>query len=58
MRSMSRQVRLASVALLSAAFCGVEPVAAEILFKADFETGDFSQFGGTEQGRQAGAHQG
>lgn len=54
MRSASRQVRLASVALISAAFCGAKPVAAEILFRADFETGDFSQFGGTSKGARPG----
>jgi hypothetical protein len=54
MKPMSRQVRLASVVVLSAAFCGVEPATAEVLFKADFETGDFRQFGGTSKGARLG----
>lgn len=54
MNPRSRQVRLVSVTLLLTAFCEVGPVAAEILFKADFETGDFRQFSGTSKGARKG----
>jgi 2-haloacid dehalogenase len=43
---MTRNGGLALVILLSGAALQPDPAAAEILFKADFETGDFSQFGG------------
>ena len=43
---------LACVMLLSIAF--IEPAAAEILFKADFETGDFSQFSGKSKNIKPG----
>ena len=37
---------LAFLLLLSSTLSGPNPASAEILFKADFETGDLSQFGG------------
>jgi hypothetical protein len=40
--------------LLSAAFFWLEPAAAEVLFKADFETGDFSQFSGKSKNIKPG----
>ncbi len=36
------------------AFAGLNRVAAEILFKADFESGDFRQFGGTSKNAKPG----
>jgi hypothetical protein len=45
----ARYGALLSVGLLSATFFQLEPAAAGILFKADFETGDFSQFSGTSK---------
>lgn len=53
MKPMIRCPGLA-VVLLSGALLGLEPAAAEILFKADFETGDFSQFGGTSRNVKPG----
>jgi 2-haloacid dehalogenase len=46
MNSITRLGCLAFIFLLSGAVFRLEPAAAEILFKADFETGDFSQFSG------------
>src|SRR4051794_31910018 len=45
---------LAVVALLSGGLLWLGPVAAEVLFRADFETGDFSQFGGFSRGAKPG----
>src|SRR3984957_13572389 len=44
----------AFVILISAAFLWLEPAAAEVLFKADFETGDFSQFSGKSKNIKPG----
>ena len=46
MKSITRHGCLAFVILLSGAVFRLAPAAAEVLFKADFETGDFSQFSG------------
>jgi hypothetical protein len=54
MRPVTWKGCLASVVLLSGAFFGLEPAAAEILFKADFETGDFRQFGGISKNIKPG----
>jgi hypothetical protein len=54
MKPMTRLACLASVILLSGAFFGLAPAAAEILFKADFETGDFSQFSGKSKNIKPG----
>ena len=40
--------------LLGAVSLGVEPTAAEILFEADFETGDFTQFSGKSKNIKPG----
>jgi hypothetical protein len=53
-KSRTRHGRLAVVALLSVTFFRLEAVAAEILFKADFETGDFSQFSGKSKNIKPG----
>ena len=45
---------LSLVIVLSGAFLWSEPAAAEILFKADFETGDFSQFSGKSKNIKPG----
>src|SRR4051812_43476964 len=42
------------VLLLSGALSSLRPASAEVLFKADFETGDLGQFGGTSKGTQPG----
>lgn len=49
MRRQSRKRWLAFVILMFGMLLRLEPAAAEILFKADFETGDFSQFSGTSK---------
>jgi hypothetical protein len=54
MKSLTRNGCLAFVILLSLAFFWLEPAAAEILFKADFETGDFSQFSGKSKNIKPG----
>ncbi|WP_422926996.1 heparin lyase I family protein [Singulisphaera sp. PoT] len=41
-----RRINLLGVVLVSGALCSLSPAMAEILFKGDFETGDFSQFSG------------
>jgi hypothetical protein len=41
----------AFVLLLSSTLSWPNPASAEILFKADFETGDLSQFGGKSRNR-------
>jgi hypothetical protein len=46
MKPTPRQGRRAFVILVSVALLWPDRAAGEILFKADFETGDFSQFGG------------
>ena len=53
MKPISQHGCLAFVILLSGAFFWLEPASAEILFKADFETGDFSQFSGKSKNMQA-----
>jgi hypothetical protein len=45
MRDVARRGHPAFVIVLSVAFLRLDPAAAAILFKADFETGDFRQFG-------------
>ncbi|QEH36198.1 hypothetical protein OJF2_47580 [Aquisphaera giovannonii] len=47
-----RRAALAAALFLPCAPCRVAP--AEVLFKADFETGDFSQFGGRSKGAKPG----
>ncbi len=54
MKSIPWHRWLAPVLLLSALFCCLDPATAEILFKADFETGDFSQFGGKSKNIKPG----
>jgi Polysaccharide lyase len=54
MKPITRLGCLAFVILLSGACFGLEPAAAEILFKADFETGDFSQFSGLSKNIKPG----
>jgi Polysaccharide lyase len=54
MKPLTQYGILAFVILLSAAFFWLEPAAAEILFKADFETGDFSQFSGKSKNIKPG----
>ena len=54
MKPITRHGCLAFVILLSGAFFRLEPAAAEILFKADFETGDFSQFSGKSKNIKPG----
>ncbi len=53
MRIRSRHP-LGAMILLSFAFGGPAPAEAEILFKADFETGDFRQFGGVSRHAKPG----
>ncbi len=50
----TRRNGLAVILLVPCSLIGFEPVAADILFKADFETGDFSQFGGISPHAQPG----
>src|SRR3954454_19448179 len=45
---------MAMVVLLSVALFRPDPAKAEILFKADFETGDFSQFSGKSKNIKPG----
>jgi len=54
MKRTTGRGRLVLVLLLSGALPPVRPASAEILFKADFETGDLSQFGGTSKGAKPG----
>ena len=54
MKLRIRQGCLAFVILLVVAIFWLEPAAAEILFKADFETGDFSQFSGKSKNVKPG----
>ena len=54
MRRIIQHGGLAFVIVLSGAFSWLEPAEAEILFKADFETGDFSQFGGRSKNIKPG----
>jgi hypothetical protein len=54
MRPITQQLRLASLILVSCAFFWPEPAVAEILFQADFETGDFSQFSGKSKNIKPG----
>ncbi len=54
MKPRTRQGCLAFVILLAVAIFWLEPAAAEILFKADFETGDFSQFSGKSKNIKPG----
>jgi hypothetical protein len=54
MKPTTRQGSLALVILLSGVFFWLEPAAAEILFKADFETADFSQFSGKSKNSKPG----
>ena len=54
MRPITRHGLLAAAVLLSGGRVWLRPAAAEVLFKADFETGDFSQFGGFSRGAKPG----
>ena len=54
MKSNTRHLCFAFVVVLTGAFLWLSPAGAEILFKADFETGDFSQFGGLSKNIQPG----
>ena len=54
MRRITRYGVLAVGALLSGGLLWLGPAAAEILFRADFETGDFSQFSGFSRGVKPG----
>src|SRR4051795_11825812 len=54
MKPQTHYGRLTPGALRSVAFFRLEPVAAEILFRADFETGDFSQFSGKSRNIKPG----
>ncbi|WP_435008115.1 heparin lyase I family protein [Tundrisphaera lichenicola] len=54
MTSMIRPAFLASLVYFSIATCRPDPASAEILFKADFETGDFSQFTGRSRNIKPG----
>lgn len=51
--SMSNLRRIFA-ALLSGVLLGVGPAWGDVLFRADFETGDFSQFGGFSRGTKPG----
>ena len=54
---MNRKIQgcyLAFLLLLSDAFFWLNPAVAEVLFKADFETGDFSQFSGKSKNVKPG----
>jgi hypothetical protein len=50
MTPITRHGIWAAAVLLSGGLLWLEPAAAEVLFRADFETGDFSQFGGFNRG--------
>jgi 2-haloacid dehalogenase len=54
MKPITRHGCLALVILLSGAAFRLDPASAEILFKADFETGDLSQFGGRSKNIKPG----
>ena len=54
MKSTARYSCLAFGILLAGPLVWPEPTAAEILFKADFETGDFSQFSGRSKNIRPG----
>ena len=54
MRPITRHGLLAAAVLLSGGRVWLRPAVAEVLFKADFETGDFSQFGGFSRGAKPG----
>lgn len=54
MKAIIRHRRLAFVLLLSGASFWLAPATAAILFKADFETGDFSQFSGLSKNIKPG----
>ena len=54
MKPTTRHGCLTFVVLMSGAFFRLEPAAAEILLKADFETGDFSQFSGKSKNIKPG----
>jgi hypothetical protein len=54
MKLITRHGGLAFVILLLGAVFRLEPAAAEVLFKADFETGDFSQFSGKSKNIKPG----
>ena len=54
MKPVSQHGFLAFAIVIAGAYCWPEPTAAEILFKADFETGDFSQFSGTSKNVKPG----
>jgi hypothetical protein len=54
MKSLIRHGCLVSVILLAGAVFRPDPAVAEILFKADFETGDFSQFSGKSKNIKQG----
>jgi hypothetical protein len=54
MKRMTRHVGLASAVLLAGACFWLDHAAGEVLFKADFETGDFSQFSGLSKNRKPG----
>ncbi len=49
-----RRLALTSLALLSAAALNPGPARADVLFKADFKTGDFSQFAGKSRNIKPG----
>ena len=54
MKPTPQLVSAAFVVLLAGTSSWLEPAAAEILFKADFETGDFSQFSGKSKNIKPG----
>lgn len=54
MNPTTRHGYLASLLVLAATLLPQTPASAEILFKADFETGDLSQFGGTSKNVKPG----
>ena len=54
MRPITRRGLLAAAVLLSGGRLWLRPAVAEVLFKADFETGDFSQFRGFSRGAKPG----
>ena len=54
MKPKTQHACLALVVVLSGAFFCLNPAVAEILFKADFETGDFSQFSGKSKNLKPG----
>jgi hypothetical protein len=54
MTNSTKNGRLTVALLLSFSFTCLDAATAEILFKADFETGDFSQFGGKSKNIKPG----